>query len=52
MKCPVCGAAELIRDTRDIAYTYKGESTMTQPSQQIFATRAMSPSLTSARPSA
>ena len=28
MKCPVCGAAELIRDTRDIAYTYKGESTM------------------------
>lgn len=28
MKCPVCGAAELIRDTRDIAYTYKGESTV------------------------
>jgi len=28
MKCPVCGAANLIRDTRDIAYTYKGESTM------------------------
>ena len=28
MKCPVCGAAELIRDTRDIAYTYKGETTM------------------------
>lgn len=27
MKCPVCGAAELIRDTRDITYTYKGEST-------------------------
>ena len=27
MKCPVCGAAELIRDTRDIAYTYKGETT-------------------------
>ena len=25
MKCPVCGAAELIRDTRDLAYTYKGE---------------------------
>lgn len=27
MKCPVCGAAELIRDTRDLPYTYKGEST-------------------------
>lgn len=27
MKCPVCGAAELIRDTRDLRYTYKGEST-------------------------
>ncbi len=27
MKCPACGAAKLIRDTRDIAYTYKGEST-------------------------
>lgn len=28
MKCPVCGAAQLIHDTRDIAYTYKGESTV------------------------
>jgi HTH-type transcriptional regulator / antitoxin MqsA len=27
MRCPVCGAAELIRDTRDLPYTYKGEST-------------------------
>lgn len=27
MKCPVCGGAELVRDTRDIPYTYKGEST-------------------------
>jgi HTH-type transcriptional regulator/antitoxin MqsA len=26
MKCPVCGAAELIHDTRDIPYAYKGES--------------------------
>jgi HTH-type transcriptional regulator/antitoxin MqsA len=24
MKCPVCGAAELIHDTRDQPYTYKG----------------------------
>ena len=28
MKCPVCGAAELIHDTRDLPYTYKGESTV------------------------
>ena len=28
MKCPLCGAAELIHDTRDITYTYKGESTV------------------------
>ncbi len=28
MKCPVCGAAELIHDTRDQAYSYKGESTI------------------------
>ena len=28
MKCPSCGTAELIHDTRDVAYTYKGESAM------------------------
>ncbi len=27
MKCPICGKAELVRDTRDISYTYKGETT-------------------------
>jgi HTH-type transcriptional regulator/antitoxin MqsA len=27
MKCPVCGAADLIRETRDLPYTYKGETT-------------------------
>ncbi len=27
MKCPVCGAAELIHDTREIPYSYKGETT-------------------------
>lgn len=27
MKCPACGAAELVRDTRDQPYTYKGETT-------------------------
>jgi len=28
MKCPICGAAELIQDTRDVPYTYKGEATI------------------------
>lgn len=27
MKCPVCGVAELIHDTRDLPYVYKGEAT-------------------------
>jgi len=27
MKCPSCGAAKLVRDTRGIQYTYKGETT-------------------------
>ena len=27
MKCPCCGAAELIHVTRDMPYTYKGQST-------------------------
>ena len=27
MKCPCCGAAELLRDTRDMPYLYKGEIT-------------------------
>jgi len=28
MKCPVCGAAELLHDTRDLPYTYKSETTI------------------------
>lgn len=28
MKCPVCGEAALVRDTRDLPYAYKGESTV------------------------
>ncbi len=28
MKCPVCGAAQLVRDTRDLPYAYKGEQTV------------------------
>ncbi len=27
MKCPTCAAAELVHDTRDLPYTYKGEPT-------------------------
>ena len=27
MKCPSCAAAELVHDTRDMPYTYKGETT-------------------------
>ena len=27
MKCPYCGAATLVRDTRDLPYTYEREST-------------------------
>ena len=28
MKCPVCSAAGLVHDTRDLPYTYKGETTL------------------------
>ena len=28
MKCPSCAAAELLHDTRDMPYTYKGETTL------------------------
>ena len=28
MKCPNCGTATLVHDTRDVPYTYKGESTI------------------------
>lgn len=27
MKCPACGGAKLVRQTRDVPYAYKGEST-------------------------
>lgn len=27
MKCPSCGAAKLVHETRDLPYTYKGETT-------------------------
>ena len=28
MRCPNCGAAELVHDTRDVPYAYKGEATV------------------------
>ena len=28
MKCPICGGADLVHDTRDLPYTYKGELTV------------------------
>jgi len=28
MKCPSCAATELVNDTRDMTYTYKGETTI------------------------
>jgi len=28
MKCPICAKANLVRDTRDLPYTYKGEATV------------------------
>jgi HTH-type transcriptional regulator/antitoxin MqsA len=28
MKCPICGGAQLIHDTRDVPYIYKGEQTV------------------------
>ncbi len=28
MKCPSCGSAKLVHDTRDMPYTYKSESTI------------------------
>lgn len=27
MRCPACAKADLVRDTRDLGYNYKGEST-------------------------
>lgn len=28
MKCPACGAAELVRDTQDLSYNHRGEATL------------------------
>ena len=42
MKCPVCGAAELIHDTRDLPYTYKGETTLILAATGDFARPVLS----------
>ena len=38
MKCPVCGSAELVHDTRDKSYTYKGETTVLSAVSGDFCT--------------
>lgn len=38
MKCPVCGVAELVHDTRDQSYTYKGETTVLSSVSGDFCT--------------
>ncbi len=36
MMCPACGAAELVHDTRDLSYTYKGATTTIQDVEGDF----------------
>ena len=38
MKCPVCGAAELVHDTRDLSHTYKGETSTIEKVTGDFCT--------------
>ncbi|MFK5984625.1 MAG: type II toxin-antitoxin system MqsA family antitoxin [Pseudomonadota bacterium] len=38
MRCPVCGVAELVHDTRDQSYTYKGETTVLSAVSGDFCT--------------
>lgn len=38
MRCPACGADELQRDTRDLAYVYKGETTSSRAVAGEFCT--------------
>ena len=28
MRCPICGGAELVHDTRDLPHSYKGKTTV------------------------
>lgn len=41
MKCPGYGGAELVHDTRDIPYLYKGETTLIPDVTGDFALPAM-----------
>ena len=36
MKCVACGAAELLTDTRDLPYTYKGETAVLPAAAGLF----------------
>jgi len=45
MKCPVCSAAELTHDTRDLPYTYKGQTTTIAAVEADFC-RACNESIT------
>ncbi len=51
MKCPICRAAELIHDTRDLPYTYEGETTMISEVRPTFALPVVSLLLTCVKPS-
>ena len=47
MKCPCCGAAELIHDTRDMPFIYKGETTTIPAVTGDFFTAHSTPRQTS-----
>lgn len=36
MKCVVCGSAEMVKDIRELPYTYKGESTTLPEAKGLF----------------
>ncbi|MBT2791947.1 type II toxin-antitoxin system MqsA family antitoxin [Paraburkholderia strydomiana] len=39
MKCPVCGAGQLVWDTRDVRYGYLGKETMFPHVTAAFCTK-------------
>lgn len=39
MKCPCCGETELVHDTRDLRYAYKGKITTIQAVTGDFCSR-------------
>ena len=36
MKCPVCASADLVPDTRDLPYTYQGQSAVLRAVRGAF----------------